>query len=312
MYAMLTHLGIESKLVLLRMRNLGQLAPRPASLAVFNHCILYVPSLKMYLDGTAEFSGSHELPGADQGAQVLVVQNDGHTASNLVVTPVSVPTENVTRSVYAIALSSDGSAQIEGSSKVSGQSAQGFRRAYESETGRREKFEQSYARSYPGVKASSFEIGDPRAIEKPVETKFVLSVPRLARPDSGSLVFSPFGEPWRITEGSAPLSKRQYPVELGAPWRSEFTYNVRLPSGFSFADGPITVEKTSPFGSYEYKLSPSKDGITVTGHVSFAVDKVTPDQYSAFRSFLEEVDRTFSRRLRLAPTTTANATEASR
>jgi tetratricopeptide (TPR) repeat protein len=312
MYAMLSHLGIDSRLVLLRMRHLGQLDPKPASLAVFNHAILYVPSLNLYLDGTAEFSGSSELPGSDQGAQVLVIESEGKVPSKLALTPVSVPAENVTSSQVRIALASDGSASMDGKNVIRGVAAQGYRRAYESETGRKERFEQNYSRSYPGAKVGTFEMSEPRAIEKPVETKYALSVPRLGRVEGGNLLFSPLGEPWRFAESNAPLSKRQYTVELGAPWRNEFSYDVALPAGYAVVDAPVQVEKTSPFGSYQYVMKPSPTGITVSGHIAFTVSQVTPDQYGAFRSFLEEVDRTFSRRFRLSQATASITSEAAR
>ncbi len=63
MHALLEALGIDSRLVLLRMRRLGVIPPEPASLAVFNHAILYVPDLDLFLDGTASWTGSRELPG---------------------------------------------------------------------------------------------------------------------------------------------------------------------------------------------------------------------------------------------------------
>ena len=143
-------------------------------------------------------------------------------------------------------------------------------------------------------------------------THFSLTVPRLARTDSNGFVLSPFGEPWKFAQSNAALSKRTYPVELGAPWRNEFTYKVQLPPGVALSDAPATVSKTSPFGSYELVMKPSNDGFVVTGHVSFAVDKVTPDQYDAFRAFLEEVDRTFSRQMHLSTATASISPEASR
>jgi hypothetical protein len=39
----------------------------PASLAVFDHAIAYVPSLDLFLDGTAQHSGIDELPAATRG-----------------------------------------------------------------------------------------------------------------------------------------------------------------------------------------------------------------------------------------------------
>jgi len=46
---------------------------QPASLAIFDHAITYVPRLDRYLDGTAEFAGVSELPSQDQGVMVLRV-----------------------------------------------------------------------------------------------------------------------------------------------------------------------------------------------------------------------------------------------
>jgi FAD/FMN-containing dehydrogenase len=85
---------------------------------------------------------------------------------------------------------------------------------------------------------------------------------------------------------------------------------VQVPAGYIVSEAPIALEKESPFGSYQYSMTPSPQGVTVSGHVSFSVDQVSPAQYGAFRSFLEEMDRTFSRRLHLAQATASNAPEA--
>ena len=262
MYAMLNHLGIKSNLVLLRMRFLGQITDQPASLAVFNHAILYVPKLNTFLDGTAEFSGSTELPDPDQGAQVLVVRDDGQP-SHFFTTPVTHPDDNLSTSDYSLQLSTDGSATISGVSQVNGQAAQGLRRAYESESGRREKFEQSYGQRYPGAKAVSFDIGDPKAIERPVELHFTLRSPQLAQKEGNALVFSPLGEAWHVLESDAPQSRRTYPVDLGTPWTNRFHYSVQVPVGYLLSQRPPVIEKSSPFGHYRYEVKPSPEGFTV-------------------------------------------------
>ena len=67
MIALLREVGVASELVLVRTRRGGRLDTEPASLAIFDHAIVYVPKLDRYLDGTAEFSGLRELPAQDQG-----------------------------------------------------------------------------------------------------------------------------------------------------------------------------------------------------------------------------------------------------
>jgi hypothetical protein len=85
---------VDSRIVLLRMRSLGAIPSEPASLAVFNHAILYVPSLDWYLDGTAEFHGATELPAADRQASILVVEPNG--PSRFTTTPPAAADGNVT------------------------------------------------------------------------------------------------------------------------------------------------------------------------------------------------------------------------
>ena len=64
---MLREAGVDARLVLRAHRPNGAIAPEPASLAVFDHAIAYVPSLDLYLDGTAEHSGTRELPAGRSG-----------------------------------------------------------------------------------------------------------------------------------------------------------------------------------------------------------------------------------------------------
>ena len=71
--ALLREVGVPAELVLVRTRRGGDLDTEPASLAIFDHAIVYVPKLDRYLDGTAEFSGVSELPAQDQGVVVLRV-----------------------------------------------------------------------------------------------------------------------------------------------------------------------------------------------------------------------------------------------
>ena len=56
--SMLRELGIGAEMVLVRTGMRGDIKDKPASLAVFDHAIAYVPSQKLFLDGTAEHSNT--------------------------------------------------------------------------------------------------------------------------------------------------------------------------------------------------------------------------------------------------------------
>ncbi|HEY3593152.1 MAG TPA: DUF3857 domain-containing protein, partial [Polyangiaceae bacterium] len=74
---MLKQAGIPASLVLVRTAMRGEFEAEPASLAPFDHAIAYVPSMDLFLDGTAEYTGSNELPAMDRGALALVVDESG-------------------------------------------------------------------------------------------------------------------------------------------------------------------------------------------------------------------------------------------
>ncbi|MFW5738881.1 MAG: DUF3857 domain-containing protein, partial [Myxococcota bacterium] len=72
--SMLRVVGVPANLVIVRTALRGSFPKEPASLAPFDHAIAYVPSLDLYLDGTAEYTGSTELPAFDRDSMALVVR----------------------------------------------------------------------------------------------------------------------------------------------------------------------------------------------------------------------------------------------
>src|SRR4029079_6470600 len=53
---LLNELGIPAKMGVLRTQMKGGLRSKVASFAPFDHAIAYVPSMNLYLDGTAEYT----------------------------------------------------------------------------------------------------------------------------------------------------------------------------------------------------------------------------------------------------------------
>ena len=160
-HALLASVGIESRLVLLRMSHLGAVPDAPASLAVFNHAILRVPSLDLWLDGTADHSGTGEIPGADRGATVLVIEPDGPPRFGRL--PLARPEENRSETAVAFRLAADGSATLEGSYLQAGARAPALRRAFQSEADRKPSLERSLGQLYPGLRVEQVSLRGPGA-----------------------------------------------------------------------------------------------------------------------------------------------------
>jgi len=302
MHALLEVLGIDSRLVLLRMHRLGAIPEKPASLAVFNHAILYVPGLDLWLDGTATGSGSRELPAEDRGATVLVL-NPG-SAPTFTAIPDSKPEDNRMESEYRLVVGADGSAKVAGTSRVSGVQAPGHRRAFQAQSERKSALEQSLSSTFPGMRVESVEVSDPSRIEGDVALSFRLSVPRLARVDRGGLSLRPFGQraPW--TERYAPLSTREHDLVLGQPFESHLLMRYALPPGLAAADLPSAQEEETPFGSYRVSIEARGGDLVAESVVRIRVSRIRAADYPAFRDLLSRLDGALSRTVRLAPAAT--------
>ena len=305
MHALLASIGIDARLVLLRMRHLGKIPESPASLAVFNHAILWVPDLDLWLDGTASWTGSRELPGEDRGAIALVVNPDG--PPRFVSVPEARPEENRTESRFEIALAPDGRATVRGSSRIAGAQASEYRRAYLSVHDRRAQLEKAFNRTFPGLRVEAVSLSDVTRIEDDVRMEFTLDVPRYAEREAGGLRFTPFGAAAGYLESYASLSERRHPLVLGAPMESRFEYRYALPPGWIAVELPEDASGEVPEATFEVRHRVEGGTLVVSGHVAFRSGRVAPERYPAFRELAAAVDRALARRVLVAPAGAAQA-----
>jgi tetratricopeptide (TPR) repeat protein len=306
LHALLGALGVESRLVLLRMRRLGRIAEAPASLAVFNHAILYVPRLDLWLDGTASFSGTRELPGEDRGASVLVI--DPGDAPRFGRVPEAAPEDNVLDTALSVALAPDGSARIQGRSTIRGVQAPAYRRAYASAPDRAAVLEQSFNALFPGLSVEAADLPGLADLEADVRMDFTLSVPRYARLEDGRLAFTPFGAIRGYQAEYAALSSRRHDLVLGDPRTTRFTYRYALPPGASIASLPAPARGETPHAAFEVAYREEGGAVVAEGHVTFRAGRVPVADYPAFRALTGAIDRAFAARVEIAaPTPEASA-----
>ncbi len=299
LHAMLEAVGVDSRLVLLRMKRLGRIPEAPASLAVFNHAIVYVPRLDLWLDGTASFSGSGELPGEDRGATVLVVNPDGPPRFGTI--PEAGPDENRTDAEVDLRLSADGSAALQGRWRVLGVDAPGYRRSYGVEDGRRALLEQTMGQLFPGSRVESVSVSDLSRIEDDVDVRFAGSVPRCAQRDGDGLRFTPFGDSTGYVQAYASLSSRKLDLDLGGPRATRFRYRYALPPGWRVRELPEAARAGGRLGGFAVRYREENGSVVAEGEVQLPGGRIHPVDYPAFRQLMVEVDRAFARRIRVAP-----------
>jgi hypothetical protein len=307
---MLKEVGIDSTLVLARTRRGGEISPEPASLAVFDHAIIYVPKYDLFLDGTAEFSGSTELPTQDQDISVLIVSDPrppwngkGHLSR----TPVLAAQHSTVARRFEVHLNPDGSARVRDDLQVSGQSAERWRQHFQSAGTQKERYEKSWNESYPGSKALRVELPGIGDLERPVTLRGEIEVPSWGRPQgqgaapggkrASDLVLRPLGREPDLLRSFARLSQRKYDLILGFPWINQEQVVLNLPPGVAARRLPEPRQLVSPFGRFELSVSRSDNQITVKGMLRIDRHRISRADYPAFRRFCTDVDSAVAQEL---------------
>jgi len=316
MHALLEALGIDSRLVLLRMKRLGNLAEEPASLAIFNHAILYLPQHDLFLDGTAEFHGSQELPGDDRGADVLIVEPTGTASdepSRFFRTPEATPADNTSETRSHVELRDDGSAKLSLQTVSAGSSTPGARRVFESPIERKAHAEELLVRAgYPGARLGSVEVSDPRLVENPFEVRATAEVPAYATPSgSGSFLFTPFGQRAGFVETLAPLSQRKLALQLPEAESARQLLAVELPAGWA-ATLPPDAQGDSPQGRWELHFANEGGTLRAQLDLVLAGGLLQPADYPAYRAMLGKLDQALARKVELTPAPLAAAPKESK
>ncbi len=296
-YTMLREAGLDVRIVLARTRQNGAITDLPASLAVFDHAIAYVPEFDLYLDGTAEHSGTRELPGGDQGITVLVV---GPNSAQLQKTPVLPASANERARTLRIRLAPDGSGDVEAEERVSGTEASGYRQTYQAEGTRKDRFQRTLSSTYPGLVLESQSFVGLDNLERDIELRYRLRAPQLARGEGGELRIAGSAVVG-LLQTMAPIAKRAYPLELGVKKTYSERRTITAPKGYKPGSLPAGGDVKTAFGSLSVAHRIEGNLVVVETRLVFAVDRVQPANYLAFRRFIEQADGILRQRIAFVP-----------
>jgi tetratricopeptide (TPR) repeat protein len=303
LHALLEAAGVDSRIVLLRMRSLGAVPAEPASLAVFNHAILYVPSLDWYLDGTAEFHGATELPAGDHQASILVVEPSA--PSRFTTTPPAAADGNVTDVRLELSLRPAGTAEVKAETRIRGTDAPAYRRSYQTLATRRTNLERAWSQAFPGLSVGEVTADGLSELDRDVTLDFQMHVPRYAEVSPAGLRFRAFPGSHHYLQGLAPLAERSRDLMLDGPTVSRFHFVYQLPRGYVVDELPHAITTETPFGHAQFGCRAEAEALDCTGEVALTTARVSPTDYPAFRAFLTQVDQAFARKVLVRPTGSA-------
>jgi transglutaminase-like putative cysteine protease len=288
MIALLRAAGIEAEIALVRTRSLGDVAASPASIAIFNHAIVYVPKYELWLDGTAEYAG-RELPLEDQGALALTVNLAGPAQLRRV--PMSRAADNYTRHIIRATLSPLGVIQFHGSSMIRGEDAPGLRHDLAVREQQLDAFRRELAEVFPSVQVDRVAVRGAEELSSDVSVEFQGELNSFEQKRLVSLSSS--WMPRSYVAALALAGSRTQDLVLPSPWTTEEEIHIALPAGAEVITLPRDQNITGSFGSAKLRYKKSGGEIIVESRVEFEKARVSAQDYPAFRQFCAQVERSF-------------------
>jgi cellulose synthase operon protein C len=289
MIALLRSAGIDADIALVRTRRLGDIGEQATSIAIFNHAVVYIPRYDLWLDGTAEYAGSRELPLEDQGAMALTVAQDGSAQLRRI--PVTLPMENYTHRQVQARIQPDGKLEFTGSAYVRGEDAPGLRREYEVTERQRDSVRSRLAEVLPSVRVDTVQVVGANDLEHDVTVRFSGEVESLTGRQLLQLPTSWMQRSYVQTLASLP--SRNQDLLLPAPWTTEEELHFAIPAGARLSSVPQDKILDTPFGTAVLHFQRQGAELVVTTSVQFRKLRITPSEYGAFRDFCAQVESAF-------------------
>lgn len=303
--SLLAAVGIHAEEVLVqtRMTGMPSVLDAPGVAApLFDHGIAFLPGPNggTYLDATSPASRLGPLPAMDARARAARVDQQSITTL-----PSAQPEDHGRRARYEIDLQDSGAATLDVAEIHSGDAAFSLRSEL-LEAGARNNYveERLLAPIVSTAKVSSDVSFKPESARGQAEVKYRAQAFALARREADALVLS-LSRDVSLTSTYAPLAKRTLPLVLPpdtAPSHDIREFVIQAPAGFAPASIPRAGEvKSAPFGKAVVTTSRDAKGrLVVKRELLLDQHRVEPQDYAAFRKFLQDADALLRQSVRFA------------
>jgi hypothetical protein len=310
---LLKAVGIDAQEVLVQTRLTNEpslLRARGAAVPLFDHGIAFLPGPNggTYLDATSPQSRLGPLPSMD--ARAVALRMDG--PPEIVQLPSSAPDDHGIDSTWTIALHPDGSADLEGEERATGDDAF-WMRTYLTEQGARAQWleDRLVGQWFPTVEVDKKVDFRGDLARGAAVTDWRAKSSGLARHEGDELVV-PLSPAQTTASQLAPLVRRTLPVWLPAhvaPRRESRTLRVVAPPGWSFAAlPPGGDENAGSFGRAHLEVARDPHdarAVIVKRTIVFDQSTIPVDEYPRWRAWIQRVDALMHRSVRLVTGATA-------
>ncbi|HVP63782.1 MAG TPA: DUF3857 domain-containing protein [candidate division Zixibacteria bacterium] len=282
MIALLRASGIRADFAMVRTRAMGKIDPNAVSVSLFDHAIVYVPEFDLFLDGTADFAETGELPDTDQGAMAVTVSENGVAT----VRTIPVLESNAQHRDLDAVVNADGTLKLTGRVDAEGAGAAHLRRESQNSERQRAELTRTLGDSFSTLKlvntAASNDAIQFSGSEQPKLQGKTLSLRSTLAETALKRQF-------------ATLDSRKEELLLQPlPALSE-EFRFQLPAGAQVSTLPEDAVVETPFGNAQIHFTAQNSSLTITSEVHVNATKVDPQDYAEFRHFCESVDEVLQR-----------------
>lgn len=259
----------------------------------FDHVIAHASSIgtkELWLDATDKGCPFKQLPWYDQGLPVLLVHKN--STAELAVIPCIASDSNRTVIEWNVQLDTTGTALINGHTTYEGVSAAEIRNdlIWMDHPHQRKWLETSLAKQSPGIQLDSFFIAGLSPLEDSLVVHYFFRTNMFAQWNSRQLILNPWSIAMLDLSNYFRSPTRTHPLRFQFGERILVNLNIALPVNIMHAsvarDSVITQ-----FGSAFWQWSCSRTTVSAEKEYSFYGNEIAPDNYPAFRQFLDNIRR---------------------
>jgi hypothetical protein len=312
---MLNKIGIRAYPALVGTRGDVEADPTVPTLTTFDHMIVALPvgeSLRpavekfpaydskakiLWIDPTSEADPLGNLPEMDQGVFALIAYPERGDLRKIPEAPVE---GNGTRYSAQVRLEPDGRGSADVEVRYLGARNTEMRYFYRerSQADILKVFESRVANYVNGARFQRASISGVEDSGQQIRETFSFQGDFSSASSGDSWLFQPLFLSG-ISEPELGPRPRKLPLEVGTPWQIRGTYRIELPANMRVANLPNPTQLKSDFGGFDVAYSLDGNNLVASLTLSFTQSRISPEQYPAFRDFLNSCLRVEMQRIRI-------------
>lgn len=287
---MLHDAGItDAEDVLIGAGNTDAVEPDIASTMAFDHCIARadLDGKPYWFDCTAEVCPFGSIPGADRGANVLVVYPDG--TGKFAVVPRATPDDNVSLNHLAITLHPDGGADCKSELIANGDAEMAMRAAFKEVKPNMmvDVMRSIVNRDAPNATLEDYKISDLQDRDTPFHMSYSYDAPVWAQCTGNLMIITPAQVSGLSNSFSEPT--RRYPIYSNGNASYQSTMSLTVPQGYTIDDKPANAELTLPFGTFTRTVTVTGQTIDITMQFDSVPCQVPASDYQKVKAQAEQL-----------------------